>query len=109
MRPCSTHSHPLCFLSDLADPSFLLFLPLPSQSRFTDSTLLTIAHRLSTIMDYDRVLVLDNGRIVEFDTPYNLLTSEGEGEGLFKGMVKRTGRWEEMMEVARRKEEEGRS
>ena len=41
--------------------------------KFTDSTVLTIAHRLNTIMDYDKVLVLDGGRVVEFDKPEMLI------------------------------------
>ena len=43
------------------------------RNRFKDSTVLTIAHRLNTIMDYDKVLVMDQGRIVEFDKPEVLL------------------------------------
>ena len=37
------------------------------------STVITIAHRLSTIMDYDRVMVFEQSRLVEFDSPANLL------------------------------------
>ncbi|CAF4658113.1 unnamed protein product [Rotaria sp. Silwood1] len=39
----------------------------------SDVTVITIAHRVQTIVDSDRVLVMDNGRIIEFDTPSNLL------------------------------------
>jgi len=42
------------------------------REEFKSMTVLTIAHRLHTIMDYDRVLVMDNGEIVEFDSPATL-------------------------------------
>ena len=45
--------------------------------KFRDSTVLTIAHRLNTIMDYDKVLVLDGGRVVEFDKPEVLIRNGG--------------------------------
>ncbi|XP_044152162.1 ATP-binding cassette sub-family C member 3 [Bufo gargarizans] len=54
---------------------------------FEDCTVLTIAHRLNTIMDYTRVLVLDKGRIAEFDTPTNLIAARG----IFYGMAKDAG------------------
>ena len=45
--------------------------------KFKDCTVITIAHRVNTIIDYDRVLVLDNGKVVEFDQPEKLLLNEG--------------------------------
>ena len=40
---------------------------------FSQHTILTIAHRINTIIDYDRVIVLKNGLIAEFDSPAHLL------------------------------------
>ncbi|CAG9765420.1 unnamed protein product [Ceutorhynchus assimilis] len=45
------------------------------RSAFRKSTVITIAHRLQTIMDSDRVLVLQDGEIVEFDSPDSLLNN----------------------------------
>ena len=43
------------------------------RKEFVGSTIITIAHRLHTILDYDRVMVLDQGRLIEFESPKILL------------------------------------
>ena len=58
------------------------------RSEFSDCTILTIAHRLSTIMDYDRVLVLQNGKKAEYDSPDKLKTNTS---GIFYQMCKDAG------------------
>jgi ATP-binding cassette subfamily C (CFTR/MRP) protein 1 len=44
------------------------------KSEFAGATCLTIAHRLNTVLDCERVLVMHEGRVAEFDTPSNLLS-----------------------------------
>ncbi|KAM5281161.1 ATP-binding cassette sub-family C member 2-like [Ctenodactylus gundi] len=47
------------------------------RKEFSDCTILTIAHRLHSVIDSDRVLVLDSGRIIEFESPQNLIHRKG--------------------------------
>ena len=54
--------------------------------------MLTIAHRISTVIDSDRILVMDKGRLVEYDHPFKLLTqkdtdNEITSQGSFAKMV----------------------
>ncbi|XP_023212679.1 multidrug resistance-associated protein 4-like [Centruroides sculpturatus] len=58
------------------------------REKFKSCTVLTIAHRLHTIIDSDRVLVLDKGKVQEFDSPYELLKNVN---GTFYNLVKNTG------------------
>ncbi|KAI8925342.1 P-loop containing nucleoside triphosphate hydrolase protein [Entophlyctis helioformis] len=55
---------------------------------FDGVTVITIAHRLNTIADYDRILVLGEGRVLEYDSPARLL---GDPQGQFSQMVAETG------------------
>lgn len=57
------------------------------REEFSHCTVLTIAHRLHSIMDSSRVMVLDAGKIVEFDSPSNLLSKQGH----FYAMAKDAG------------------
>lgn len=56
-------------------------------SVFKDRTIITIAHRINTILDSDRIVVLDHGRVAEFDTPAELIRRGGK----FYELVKESG------------------
>lgn len=66
------------------------------REEFTDSTLLVIAHRLSTIADFDRILVLGEGKVLEFDTPANLMALK---DGVFREMVEKSGERAELERI----------
>lgn len=65
----------------------------------SESTIITIAHRLQTIIDYDKVLVLDHGRVIEYDHPWTLINKEN---GLFRGMCENSGNMEVLLDGAQR-------
>ncbi|XP_076389766.1 multidrug-Resistance like Protein 1 isoform X2 [Megachile rotundata] len=58
------------------------------RQEFSDCTVLTIAHRLNTILDSDRVIVLDKGLIMEYDSPEALLRNSSS---LFHNIAKDAG------------------
>ncbi|KAG6842469.1 hypothetical protein C0991_007599 [Blastosporella zonata] len=60
------------------------------REEFRGAIVLTIAHRLKTILDYDRVLVLDMGEIVEFGVPKELMGVTG---GAFREMCRQSADW----------------
>ncbi|KAL3421021.1 ABC bile acid [Phlyctema vagabunda] len=59
---------------------------------FSDCTMLVIAHRLRTVTDFDSVLVMENGRAVEYDSPKNLLRLQGA----FHSMLQESGEFAEL-------------
>jgi ABC-type multidrug transport system fused ATPase/permease subunit len=52
------------------------------------TTMLVIAHRISTVADFDRILVLDAGKVVEFASPRVLMQLK---DGIFRRMVEEDG------------------
>lgn len=63
------------------------------------ATILCIAHRLHTIIDFDRVLVLGSGKIIEYDTPAALL-DKGESSEFYK-LCKESGDLEKLKSLAK--------
>ena len=57
------------------------------QTQFSGLTILSIAHRLGTIIDADKVLLLENGKVREFDSPKKLVSDAS----LFRDLVLDTG------------------
>ncbi|KAJ8550590.1 hypothetical protein ON010_g10479 [Phytophthora cinnamomi] len=62
------------------------FIQASIRKEFAEATVLTIAHRVDTILDYDKILVLKQGHIVEFGSPA-VLRSKPNGE--FAGMLQK--------------------
>jgi ABC-type multidrug transport system fused ATPase/permease subunit len=71
------------------------------------STIITIAHRLQTIVDYDKVLVLDKGRVMEYGHPHELLKKDGK-DAIFKGMCESSGDFEILKKAAKKAWDAGR-
>ncbi|KAJ3325430.1 hypothetical protein HDV06_004289 [Boothiomyces sp. JEL0866] len=58
---------------------------------FSNATVVTIAHRLHTVIDYDYIMVLEAGRLVEFGSPSELLSKRGS-DAHFSKMVEEMGK-----------------
>ncbi|KAI7816898.1 P-loop containing nucleoside triphosphate hydrolase protein [Gamsiella multidivaricata] len=75
------------------------------REEMAEATILTIAHRIRTIADFDRVLVLNQGEIAEFDTPYALMRKEN---GVFRSMCERSTEFDTLLALAEAKEKKDR-
>ena len=85
------------------DPNSDLKIQKIIKNEFIKSTIITIAHRLNTIIFYDRILVLDEGKIVESGTPLDLIMKE---DGLFRELIEENGNEfkKKMIECAKNKD-----
>ena len=99
-RACLADSHILVLDEATAnvDQRTDALLQQTLRERFHSATIIAIAHRLDTVMDYDKILVLGNGQVLEFGSPSDLLQKEG---GPFASMVESTG--PAMAEVLKKK------
>ena len=68
------------------------------REEFGHLTILTIAHRLRTIIDYDKILVMDAGKVVEYDNPYVLIANK---ESLFYSMCENSGELDSLVKLAK--------
>ncbi|XP_068966387.1 probable multidrug resistance-associated protein lethal(2)03659 isoform X2 [Bombus flavifrons] len=82
------------------DPQTDALIQHTIRRKFAKCTVLTIAHRLNTIMDSNKVLVMDKGRMAEYDHPYILLQND---YSQFKSLVKESDRamYDQLVKVAK--------
>lgn len=57
------------------------------REEFSESTVITIAHRIHTIIDSDKVMVMEMGRLKEFDKPSVLLSDKNS---MFSQLVEKS-------------------
>jgi len=62
------------------------FIQKMIRTSFADATVLTIAHRLHTIIDSTKIVVLEQGNLMEFDAPQALLAKKTSDSAMFKSL-----------------------
>lgn len=66
-------------------------------------TVITIAHRLRSVADCDKILVLDHGQVLEYDSPLKLMKRE---DSAFRELCKRSGEENTLLRIAEQAENE---
>ncbi|PKI85788.1 hypothetical protein MVES_000539 [Malassezia vespertilionis] len=61
------------------------------------ATIITVAHRLKTIIDYDKVLVLGKGKVLEYGTPSALIA---EASSAFYELCQQSGNFDDLVSAA---------
>ena len=54
-----------------------------------DRTIIAVAHNLNTILDFDRIALLSEGKLVEFDSPTDLLARKSAFKELYDSFNKK--------------------
>jgi ATP-binding cassette, subfamily C (CFTR/MRP), member 4 len=72
------------------DPQTDAYINRIIHEKFKDATVLAVAHRLDTVVDYDKILVVEKGLIVEEGDPYELVRDKGR----FYNMIQHSGKSE---------------
>ncbi|XP_053998357.1 ATP-binding cassette subfamily C member 4-like isoform X2 [Hylaeus anthracinus] len=82
------------------DPQTDALIQHTIRKKFAKCTVLTVAHRLNTIMDSDKVLVMDKGRMAEYDHPHILLQNS---YSQFTSLVMQTdrGMYDQLLRIAK--------
>ncbi|KAI8893302.1 P-loop containing nucleoside triphosphate hydrolase protein [Globomyces pollinis-pini] len=60
-------------------------------------TILTVAHRIQTVIDYDKIIVMDAGKVAEIGRPKDLMVKEN---GIFFQMCRESGNYDELYQLA---------
>jgi ABC-type transport system involved in cytochrome bd biosynthesis fused ATPase/permease subunit len=57
------------------------------REKFSNHMVLAVAHKLDTILDFDKVAMLEAGKLIEFDDPYTLLSTDSAFNKLYTSTV----------------------
>ena len=91
----------LCFARSILEPSKLVLFDEATanidikteekiqetiKERFRDSTMVVVAHRVQTVLECDKIIVMEQGRVLDFDSPENLMSRK---DGFFKQIVEK--------------------